>query len=239
MTLGWEDIQNHISFARCQNGFHKSPSGDCEPVVKSTTKLPRCQNGFHKSSSGDCESLNGSAQGNANNNSSNSIQGDNEPSNNPTNSFVTRNNSSSIDIVNTPPLSNLSTGQCDGSLWNHVYHPERLQIVDRCKTVSGVIESKKPEADGDFHIRLKLDPRYSNLINAANVKGQLGDMVVEPVCQKAITQLDAISACSNFHQDINIPTVGSHVNVTGSYVLDKEHDKWAEIHPVTSIVKIP
>ena len=129
--------------------------------------------------------------------------------------------------------------KCDQSLWNHVYHPERLQIVDKCKTVSGVIESKKPEADGDFHIRLKLDPQFSNLINVANVNGQLGDMVVEPVCQKAITQLDAIPACLNFHQDINIPMVGSHVNVTGSYVLDKEHGRWAEIHPVTSIVKIP
>jgi hypothetical protein len=240
MTLGWEDTQNHISFARCPNGSHKSPSGDCEPVAKSTTKLPRCPNGFHRSPSGICESFSGTEQGNANNSPSNSMQGDNEPSNNSINPFVTSNNSNSTDIVTTPPpLSNLSTGQCDESLWNHVYHPERLQIVDRCKTVSGVIESKKPEADGDFHIRLKLDPQFSNLINAANVKGQLGDMVVEPVCQKAITQLDAISACSNFHQDINIPTVGSHVNVTGSYVLDKEHDRWSEIHPVTSIVKIP
>jgi hypothetical protein len=71
------------------------------------------------------------------------------------------------------------------------------------------------------------------------MNGQLGDLVVEPICQHSITQADAIPpACSNFHQDINIPEVGSHVNVTGSYVLDKEHDGWAEIHPVTSIIKI-
>jgi hypothetical protein len=65
------------------------------------------------------------------------------------------------------------------------------------------------------------------------------EIVVEPICQHSITQTDVIPACSNFHQNINIPEVGSHVNVTGSYVLDKEHNGWAEIHPVTSILEIP
>jgi hypothetical protein len=238
MILGWGDIQNHISFARCPNGLHRGPSGDCEPFIKSVTKLPQCPNGLHRGLSGICENVNGSTQKNVNNNPRNSMQGDTKQSNNSINPSDTSTNATAAAIVMTP-LSNLSTGQCDESLWNHVYHPERLQIVDRCKTVTGVIESKKPEADGDFHIRLKLDPQFSNLINTANVNGQLGDMVVEPVCQKVITQLDVISACLNFHQDINIPTVGSHVNATGSYVLDREHNGWAEIHPVTNIVKIP
>ena len=47
----------------------------------------------------------------------------------------------------------------------------------------------------------------------------------------------AISACQNFHQGIDIPPVGSHIQVTGSYVLDKEHSEWAEIHPITTIAK--
>jgi len=51
-----------------------------------------------------------------------------------------------------------SSGECDQSLWNHVYYPSRLQVVDPCKTVSGIIESKKVEKDGDYHIRLKADP---------------------------------------------------------------------------------
>ena len=121
-----------------------------------------------------------------------------------------------------------------------MYHPQRLQIIDSCKSVLGTIESKKSEPDGDYHIKLKLDPQFSNLINSANVDGQHGDMVVEPICQHAITEsIAAAVACSNFHQNINIPAVGSHVNVTGSYVLDKEHKGWAEIHPVTHIIKIP
>jgi hypothetical protein len=248
MTLGWMDTQNHSSFARCPNGSHKSPSGDCEVVVKSSSKQPRCPNGFHRSPGGFCESVTGSTQGDSitssskiSNNNPNFSEQPPAASNNkpPINSINTSNVDVNTTATNALPLSNLSTGQCDQLLWNHVYHPERLQIVDKCKTVSGVIESKKPEADGDFHMRLKLDPQFSNLINVANVNGQLGDMVVEPVCQKGITQLDAIPACLNFHQDIVIPTVSSHVNVTGSYVLDKEHGSWAEIHPVTSIVKIP
>jgi hypothetical protein len=32
--------------ARCPNGSHKSPSGDCERVVPHEGKLPRCSNVF-------------------------------------------------------------------------------------------------------------------------------------------------------------------------------------------------
>ena len=46
------------SDARCKNGYHKSPSGDCEKVTD-TKGMPRCPNGFHRSPDGDCESING------------------------------------------------------------------------------------------------------------------------------------------------------------------------------------
>jgi hypothetical protein len=54
-----------------------------------------------------------------------------------------------------------------------------------------------------------------------------------------VCQPDAISAFQNFHQNINILPIGSHVEVTGSYVLDNQHGGWAEINPVTSISEIP
>lgn len=212
------------AFARCPNGTHKSPSGDCETVV-SHTGLPRCPNGFHRSPSGICEQV-GSSASSEGSGSLNTVSPSPfaESSNNPTSS-----------IMNESTLG----WQCDQSLWNHVYNPQRLQVVESCKTVTGIIESKRVEADGDYHIRLKLDPQYANLINQANVKGQLGDLVVEPICMNRVTQLDAMSACQNFRQNIDIPAVGTHVQVTGSYVLDKEHGSWAEIHPVTSITSIP
>src|SRR5690349_23030965 len=49
-------IENHQAFARCPNGTHKSPSGDCEAVVPHTG-LPRCPNGFHRSPGGNCEQV--------------------------------------------------------------------------------------------------------------------------------------------------------------------------------------
>lgn len=150
-----------------------------------------------------------------NNNSNNNEGVTNEQQNNSINPSNTDTNATIIDPTS---LSNPPAGQCDQSLWDHVYHPERLQIIDRCKTVLGIIESNTAEADGDYHIKLKLDPQFSNLINSANVNGQFGDMVVEP---------------------IHISYVGSHVNVTGSYVLDNQHGGWVEIHPVINMVKIP
>ena len=77
------------------------------------------------------------------------------------------------------------------------------------------------------------------MINPANIKNQVGHLVVEPICVNKVTQADAISACQNFHQNISVPPIGSHVNITGSYALDKEHGNWAEIHPVTSITSMP
>ncbi len=134
-----------------------------------------------------------------------------------------------------PPPTTTATNQCDQSLWNHVYNPERLKVIDPCKTVSGIIEDIRTEKDGDYHILLKLDSRYNDLINTANIENQHGDLVLETICQHPVEQQDAVSACENFSEHINIPAIGSHVNVTGSYVLDSDHSDWAEIHPVTSV----
>jgi hypothetical protein len=211
--------------ARCPNGYHKSPSGGCETFIPHTG-LPRCPNGHHRGPAGECELVSNDGSGGAvtipQNNSSNS---------NTVTPPIKSSPSSSGAATTTTSISN----GCDQSLWDHVYNPSRLHVVDSCKTVTGIIESVRKEADGDFHIRLKLDSQFSNLINSANIKGQYGDMVVEPICVNRVTQADAISSCQNFRQNIVIPPVGNHVEITGSYVLDKEHGGWAEIHPVTSI----
>ena len=130
-------------------------------------------------------------------------------------------------------------GKCDESLWKHVYNPSRLQIVDNCITITGTIDSIRAEKDGDLHIRLAVDSQYFHLINQANKDNQFGDLVLEPICVRKVTQASAIAACQNFGQAIEIPLVGTHVKVTGSYVLNHEHNDWAEIHPITSIKEIP
>lgn len=51
-------IEPHeAAFARCPNGYHKSPSGDCEKVVDLPDNLPKCPDGSHRSPDGDCEKV--------------------------------------------------------------------------------------------------------------------------------------------------------------------------------------
>jgi len=69
------------------------------------------------------------------------------------------------------------TPTCDKSLWQHVFLPTRLHIVDPCITATGVIKSIHVENDGDFHIKLLAD--NSSLINQANIKFENGDLVLE------------------------------------------------------------
>jgi hypothetical protein len=103
-----------------------------------------------------------------------------------------------------------------------------------CQTVAGVITSIKTEADGDLHVRLRLDPQYATLINSMNTDGQHGDLVLEPVCERVVTQRDAMAACSGYTNPINVPPVGTHVVAVGAYVLDNQHG-WMELHPLYEI----
>jgi hypothetical protein len=130
-----------------------------------------------------------------------------------------------------------TTPTCDKSLWQHVFLPTRLHIVNPCITTTRIIKGIHVENDGDTHIRLL--PDNSSLINQANTKFQNGDLVLEAICQNPVSRPEVGSACHNFnHPPISIPPVGSHVAVTGSYVLDTRNNNWAEIHPITSITLI-
>src|SRR5260370_16865948 len=51
---------------------------------------------------------------------------------------------------------------------SHVYNSSRLQVLNPCVSVTGTIDFIRNEADGDYHIGLKVDPQYSNLPNSCN-----------------------------------------------------------------------
>lgn len=137
-----------------------------------------------------------------------------------------------------PSSSNSNSSDCDTSLWKFVYHPYRLRVIKKCFTARGTIEEIRKEKDGDDHIRLKLDAGQDSLLNERNIKKQDGDLVVEVICINKILQPDAIEPCKNCPDKIQIPPIGSHVAVSGSYVID-EHHGWAEIHPATKMEIIP
>ncbi len=73
-----------------------------------------------------------------------------------------------------------------------------LIILDPCKTVSRTVVKIIKEADGDTHIRLKVDSQYADTINLANINGQGGNQVIEIFCAFKVTQVDAIDACSGY-----------------------------------------
>jgi hypothetical protein len=141
-----------------------------------------------------------------------------------------------------PGAISLSPDNCPAAA-NHVYHPGRLWLLHGCQTTTlrGTEEYKKAEPDGDYHIRLKLDIGQScygqACINAQNVKQQHADLVLEPVCEHDVTQADAVSACQSYQNNLAIPRVGTHVEVTGYWVFDDQHG-WNELHPLTTIRQI-
>ncbi len=133
------------------------------------------------------------------------------------------------------PPTTTTPPACDATLWKHVYHPARLKVIKPCLTVTGTIVHIAHEADGDIHVRLAPDAADRWTLQPANLTGQHGDLVLEPVCERPPTQADAKPACAGYRSTVVVPPVGAHVRVTGVYVYDLGHGGWAEIHPVTSI----
>ena len=145
------------------------------------------------------------------------------------------------------PAERAQGPSCDTSLWAHVYHgrfpsaEDRLQVINSCLTVSGIIVKARSEKDGDWHIQLDLDPEYRSLLNQANLDKQYGYLVLEPICSRSVSQSDTIAegVCDGFSQTIfTRDLIGKRVAATGAYVIDRQHG-WMELHPVTSIVPMP
>jgi hypothetical protein len=125
-----------------------------------------------------------------------------------------------------------------------VYHEDRLSVVKPCMTVSGTVMSVTPEDDGDTHFDLALDAPYTSMLTPGNESGQNGWLVVEivpadkPGCTPGTPPKPASGTydygiCTGANE--TSPVLGTHVQVTGPYVLDEDHGGWAEIHPVWAI----
>jgi hypothetical protein len=125
---------------------------------------------------------------------------------------------------------------CDKNLWNFVWEPSRLQVLDKCKTVTGVIVEKNADPDGDEHMLLKLDAGQESLLEKKNYSKKDGNLVIEAICINHITRKAAKGICKGYVNHVQLPKVGDHVRVTGSYVLDS-HNGWTEIHPITQVEK--
>lgn len=140
---------------------------------------------------------------------------------------------------------------CGDGLWRHVYNPQRLTIRRACVTVTGILvdptasrthparDGVRHEADGDTHGWLRVDSAFAGLINDGNRLDEDGNLVFELVCHYTVKQLDARPACEAFHDTTEIPPSGAHVAITGTLVMDDNHARWNEIHPVSRIEVLP
>lgn len=123
---------------------------------------------------------------------------------------------------------------CNPELWKRVYNPKRLEVIKDCITVTGVIEESNVESDGDQHMLLKLDAGQDEFLNKRNIKKKTGDLVIEAVCVNKVKDRKVGKTCKGYVNEVEIPDIGTHVSVTGSYVIDS-HNGWAEIHPISKI----
>jgi hypothetical protein len=135
------------------------------------------------------------------------------------------------------PTASLVTGCQATDQDQYVYHPARLQIVAACVRVTGTVLAIRREADGDLHIRVKLDPTYQAMLTTGNQQQCAGAicglLVVEPVCVDPVTQADAVTTCAADTDPLSgLPQVGQHVWLEGRSVLDTQHGSWAELHPL-------
>lgn len=130
-----------------------------------------------------------------------------------------------------------SSSDCDPNKWNYVYDPDRLQVLDKCKVVTGVITERNADPDGDEHMLLKLDAGQKHLLTKKNKTKKDGCLVIEAVCINKITRKRAMGACKGYVNNVWLPKVGDHVKVTGSFVLDS-HNGWNEIHPISKVEKL-
>jgi hypothetical protein len=147
----------------------------------------------------------------------------------------------------------LRTGECKfGPPLAGVYIPSRLQVLDRCRTVSGTVDCLKVEPDGDVHLRLRVEPQFAGLLKPANSLQTCADqngphLVVEiiPQHKQGILFRDNNADAGGFITPAT-PAPGDHITVTGPYVIDtnvlhrvlyrgRAAENWAEIHPVWAI----
>ena len=82
--------------------------------------------------------------------------------------------------------------KCTNSLNDHVYNPDRLTVLKPCIAVTGTIDEAtngkrkggvRKEADGDTHGWLKLDKKFTSLLNECNTAEEGGNLVFEIICK--------------------------------------------------------
>jgi hypothetical protein len=117
-----------------------------------------------------------------------------------------------------PPVS--SAG-CPSNPLQGVQRPGQLTVLDGsnpCRSVTGRVASHHVEHDGDCHLNVTLDGPYTGLLNSVNRSAAGGNIITEVIPSHPLP----------------IPSVGSQVAITGTWVNDHATG-WNELHAVWSM----
>jgi hypothetical protein len=138
----------------------------------------------------------------------------------------------------TPGLATTSPpGPCHaGKPEAGVYQPDRLQVLDPCAHVEGIIVSVIPEPDGDYHVWINVDEQYRRLLNTENhFQGRPALLAeITPDCPLNTNPPNASSAAQCPKSEIPVPKQSERIAIDGPWVLDTNHG-WNEIHPVDTL----
>jgi hypothetical protein len=113
-----------------------------------------------------------------------------------------------------------SRGDCQHHPLRRVYNPKRLTVIQKCAEATGTVVAWRREHDGDYHVNMRLEGDW---VNAANVRGQHGNTVVEFVPRDPKPK--------RFF-------AGQRLHLQGTKVYDEQHKRkaeqhgWIELHPV-------
>jgi hypothetical protein len=105
-----------------------------------------------------------------------------------------------------------------GNVFQYVYDPARLRIMDTCVTVEGVVVSNIHKyADGDICFDVAIEPEYNNMLSIGSMVLRHGAIHVEIVPHDQGT--------------VVVPKKGDFVKIIGAWVIDTDHGSYSEIHP--------
>lgn len=139
-----------------------------------------------------------------------------------------------------------SSGSCNPALMKAITHnsdPNMNLKFNGCITVTGtVVGATQPHysPDGDMVFALKLDPQYSQYVNAKNNDPKYqGGIWCEAVCQaKNVSPHPwhkGDCATGGPYPKFPLPKKGDRLKVTGIHAIDMGEGGHAEIHPVSSL----
>ncbi len=112
-----------------------------------------------------------------------------------------------------------------------LYRPERVAVIERCRTVTGTVASVRAATFGEIEIALTVDLEFeATLLNLRNMTDRAGNLVLNLICVGPLDPSVA-AACGVYRNDLRIPRTGDRVSVTGPLVLEKA-EGWNAIHPL-------